>query len=328
MMKDKDKLQTALKQWRIASSILLLALVLIVFRTYVFNGGQGSENIEKLQQKYPLIDVARHLVPQEHFLSTLQPLRERLRDFVASEKDMRISIYIEFLNTGANININPENRFVPKSLAKIPMAFAVMGMIEAGTWTRGQTLALEEGDRTSASSNIHTQPVGTKFTVEKLLEELLIRSDNTAYNILARNIPQSKLGALQEALGLDDLFNEKGEVTSKEFSRTIRALYTASYLNRENSELILELLNHAEFKDFLRQPVPETIPFPHKYGMGPSTNSYSDSGIVYLPNRPYLITVMVEVRGINDDIVEREQAARMMHAVSNIALEFFSHASQ
>lgn len=324
-MKTKDTSQE-FKKWRNTSFTLLAVLMGVIFHAYIF--GAKNMDVREAQEKYPLIDVARHLIPQKDFISTVQPLRERLRQFVASETNARISIYIEYLNTGANINLKPEDRFVPASLAKLPIALAVMGTVQNGIWSLDQVLTLEADDRVLESSNINTRPVGTKFTVRELLEELLIRSDNTAYGIFVRSVPKSEIIAVREAIGLDNLFDKTGEITSKEYSRLMRSLYTANYLNRENSEYLLELLNRAEFKDFLRDPVPDTTPFPHKYGMGPSNNTYNDSGIVYLVNRPYLITVMIEINGVADDVAEREQAARIMRTISNISLQFFSTANQ
>ena len=311
--------------WQITSVVLLLALVGVALHAYVL-GGREMVNVKKLHDKYPLIDISRHFISKKDFLPTLQPLRERLYDFVASEKDMNVSVYIEFLNTGANIHINPETRFFPASFAKIPLALAVMGTVENGRWTLDKPLSLEDRDRAPLPSTIRTRPVGTRFTVKELLEELLVRSDNTAYKMFLRNIPQSEILAVKEAIGLEDLFNEEGKVTAKEFSRTMRALYTASYLNREDSEFLLELLNRSEFKDFLRRPIPEEIPFPHKYGVSYVSHSYNDSGIVYLPDRPYLITVMMEIKGEIDEKAERERATRVMGTISNMSYKFFSDA--
>lgn len=119
---------------------------------------------------YPLIDVARNFVPQEHYLSTLQPLRERVHALVEAEEEMKISVYIEFLNTGANISINQEERFFPASFAKVPVAMAVMGMVESDIWTLDQVLTLEEEDRAPLPSTIHQHPTGKKFTVRELLD--------------------------------------------------------------------------------------------------------------------------------------------------------------
>ncbi len=324
-MKQAEK-PNHLRYWQIATVVLFVALCGATLHSYVL--APRERTAAEFRAEYPLIDPARNFISQEHFLSTIQPLRERVHAVVDEEakKGMHVSVYIEFLNTGANISTNPSERFWPASLAKVPLAMAVMGTIESGIWTLDQVLTLEESDKAEISSTIHANPVGTKFTVRELLEALLMHSDNTAYYILGRNVPVSEVGAVREGIGLEQLFDEDGEVTAREYSRIFRSLYTASYLNRQNSQFLLDLLNRAAFTDFLRNPVPGEIPFPHKFGMGPSQNTYSDSGIVYVENRPYLITVLVKVDASMDKVTERREAARIMKAISNMSFEYFTTA--
>lgn len=310
---------------RILSAALITVLVGGCLYIY-FVWDHAAVHVQKAAAEYPLIDPARHLIPQEHFLSTLQPLRERVHAYVDTQEDVNISVYIEYLNTGANIIVKPEERFWPASLSKVPLALAVMGTVESNVWTLDQVLTLEEEDRMSVSSTLHTHPIGTKFTVRELLEELLVRSDNTAYRILGRNVPESEIVAVKEALGLEDLFDAEGEVTAREYTRILRSLYTASYLNRKHSQFLLDILNRAEWKDFLRQSVPESVPFPHKYGADAERNTFSDSGIVYIPQRPYLITVMIEAEKSAPDAVSKARAQEVMQAISRMAYEYFLNA--
>lgn len=315
----------AIRYWQAAFAVACAIIMAITIHVY-YVWDHSTLHIAEQQSVYPLIDPSRHLIPQEDFLSTLQPLRERVHTLVEAEKDLRISVYIEFLNTGANIAINPDERFWAASLSKVPLALAVMGTIESDVWSLDQVFTLEDSDRMTVSSNIHDNPTGTKFTVRQLLDELLIRSDNTAYKILGRNVPVSELTAVKEGLGLDDLFDEEGGVTTREYARIFRSLYTANYVNRENSQFLLDILNRAEWKHFLRAPIPETTPFPHKYGIAPERHIYSDSGIVYVPNRPYLITVMIEASGKENPEDEIVRVRRTMSALSNMALEYFTNA--
>lgn len=320
-MKLKES-STGGNKWKYTS--ITLAILLIATVVYIFVYARGDVSVREGQRLYPLIDVTRHLIPKEDFLPTLQPLRVRLRELVAAEPNLKISIYIEFLNTGANINLLPEERFIPASLSKLPIAIATLGTIERGIWTLDQVFTLEKEDIFSVSSDIYDEPIGTKFTARKLLEDLIVRSDNTAYRILLRNLPGSEISGLAEAIGLDNLFDTNGEVTTKEYSRLMRSLYTANYLSRENSQYLLELLDKAEFKDFLRSPVPEEVSFPHKFGAGLDNHTYNDSGIVYLKNRPYLITVMIESADTVKSEIELAEVKRTMKAISNMSYQFFS----
>jgi beta-lactamase class A len=272
-------------------------------------------------QRYPFISPLRALLPQEHLLTSLEPLRRDIKELVAAHQDVRASVYIEFLNTGANINVNQEFRFWPASLAKVPVALATMKAIESGTWTLGHTLELTESDRQNVSSRLHGLPPGTRLTIDTLLKELLSRSDNTAYRLLLRSLPEEELEVLRDAIGLEELFDIDGRITAKEYSRIFRTLYTSSFLEERHSQYLLEQLDRSDFTLFLRAQIPAEVAFPHKWGSFPLDHTFGDAGIVYVPNRPYLITVLTQGDGGPD---ERVKVQRLMHAVSAMAYTYFA----
>ncbi len=284
--------------------------------------------IRSFKNPYPLIDPSRSFTQQSDYIVNIQPLREKLRDIAKEYGDDSISIYIEFLNTGGNISINPETYIWPASLAKVPLALAVMKKIEDGDWTLTNELVLMPGDADEKSGDLDNPlseyPIGTRFTIEKLLKELLVKSDNTAYYILLRNLHQDDLKKVIESLGMESLFTPEGKVSAKEYSRILRSLYTASFLKRENSTYILNLLDEATFDDFLFQAIPSNISFAHKYGENLSLMTFSDSGIVYLSNRPYIISVMLQGNASGDQTKEKERAAQFMKRISQETFNYFS----
>lgn len=280
---------------------------------------------------YPLIDLSRSFVSQEHYLVNIQLLREKMRAMVDEFGADSVSIYIEYLNTGGNISINPNLYIWPASLTKLPLAIAVIKKIENGEWDWQNELVIMPGDNNDKSGDVKNPlseyPVGTRFTIEKLLDELLVNSDNTAYYVLLRNLHQDDLKEVIQALGVEALFTEEGRVSAKEYSRIFRSLFTASYLSRENSEKILEWLDASVFDEFLSRGVADNILFPHKYGIDDNLKAYSDSGIVYIPNRPYIISVMVQGDENKPYKEEKKRVALFMEKVSREVYEYFFKAN-
>lgn len=264
---------------------------------------------------YPYIDIARNYIPQEHFIVNIQPLREKLLGIIAKEDEGSLSVYFEFLNTGANIQVNNESRFYPASLVKVPSALVAMKKVEKNEWKMGSMLVLFEQDKDSRYGTLYKKPVGTKLTIEELLKALLIESDNTAHNMLMRNLSEQELGELKDLIGLDDLFNEKNEVSAKEYSRLFRALYNSSFLTRNGSQQMLEWLSQTKFNDTLPAGLPTNTAFSHKIGEDDVEMNYLDSGIVYLPNRPYLLTVMVKQH-------DQKDAQALMKQISQAAYQY------
>jgi len=317
--KQKNRIYMVLVIFGIATALMFAGL-------FFYN--QRPSAIRNFENPYPLIDPARSFIAQEDFIVNIQPLRESLRAATSEFGDDSISIYVEYLNTGANISINPENNIWPASLAKVPLAIAAMKKIEEGEWTLSNELVLLERDRDERSGaeegRLFEEPIGTRFTIEKLLEEMLINSDNTAFRILLRNIHNDDIEQIVEETGMEQLFTVDGKISAKEYSRMLRSLYVSSFLSRENSERILQWLDEAPFDDFLAHPIPADVPFAHKYGTKISLNTYADAGIVYLLERPYLITVLVQGDQKKPFAGERAQAAAFMQEISAITYEYFS----
>lgn len=237
-------------------------------------------------------------------------------------------MYIEYLNTGANISINQETYIFPASLLKLPIAMSVMKKIEIGEWSLDNELVLLDVDRDDKSGNkndlLAKNKVGTRFTIRDLLIYSLRDSDNTAFRILYRNLSDTEIERFIEATGLEQITNKEGKISAKEYSRMLRSLYTASFLNRENSQLILSWLDESDFNEFLSKPIDPYIAFPHKYGENLNQIVFADSGIVYIPNRPYIISVMLEgdtSKSYSEE--EKIKAEEFMHQVSKVTYNYF-----
>lgn len=280
-----------------------------------------SDSAKQFENPYSLIDPARSFIAQEHFIINIQPLREDLNKIVEEEKPCEVGVYFEFLNTGANISINQNARFWPASLVKIPTAMVVMKKIERGEWKLDNELVLFYEDRDNRFGMLYKKPAGTRLTIEELLKELLINSDDTAHRILIRNLAAENFEEIFGGLGLGELYDQDYEITAKEYSRIFRALYTSSFLKREYSQKILEWLAETPFDEFLASAVPKEVVFSHKIGTHNEKNTYLDSGIVYIPNRPYLLTVMIKVV----DGESKEKAKEIMKQISRKAYEYIKN---
>lgn len=322
-MKNRVETKQISQYWKIISGFLLLTNILAIAYFMI-----RPESNPVSDNPYPLIDISRNFIPQEHFIVGIQPLRDKLEQLTDEFGRDSVSIYIEYLNTGANISINKDNYIWPASLSKLPLAMAVVKKVERGEWELSNELVLLEGDRNIKSGEennpIFENPIGTRFTIEKLLEELLVNSDNTAYNILLRNLHNDDVEAVINELGLEELFTKDGKISAKEYSRIFRSLYTASFLSRKNSQMLLKWLDDSPFNNFLANSIPSNIPFPHKYGENLSLGVYADSGIVYLPNRPYLISVMVKEEGSDFDKEKKSKAEEFHRKVSKETYDYFS----
>ena len=295
--------------------LLLITNILTVIRV---NELSTTSSFESFASEYPLIDPTRNFIDQKHFITNLQPLREQLLKYVDEKKDeVDIGLYFEYINTGANISINQDMRFFPASLIKMPTALAVMSNVEKGKWKLNNKLVLLEEDKNDGYGDLYKKTIGTKLSIEELLKELLINSDDTAHRILIRNLDKENYDYILNGLGMTDLFDKEYNTTAKEYSRIFRSLYSSSFLKREYSQILLNWLTETPFDNFLGQELPRNITFSHKIGEHDPEKTYLDSGIVYIPNRPYIITAMVKVKD-----GEQRKAEEVMKYISKEVYDY------
>lgn len=251
----------------------------------------------EMGNKYSFLNPARNFVKQEDLIINIQPLRDDLNE--KYEADPNISVYFEYLSTGANIAINKDAEFWPASLLKLPVAMAVSKKIEKGEWKWSNELVLMNSDKNEKFGDLYKKPVGTRFKIEDLIKKTLTESDNTANFILVRNLEPEEFQDIYDHLGLSEFISSEGKISAKKYSVMFRALYNASYLSEENSQKLLSLMRESKFDEYVKSGLPEDILYAHKIGIVDDKNVFLDAGIVYIPKRSYILTVMVNTPDIN-----------------------------
>ncbi len=274
-------------------------------------------------RKYPLLDASRAYTDQKDFVINIVPLRNQLQTLVREQDNLNISLYLEFINTGANITINPDNQVWPASLAKLPLAIVIMKKVENGDLSLKDKLEIKDSYRDDRSGSLASKTNDTKLSVDQLLHYLLVESDNTAQKTFLANITLADIQDLVDSLGLESLLNSDGKLNAREYARLFRALYYSALLTPKDSEYMLDLLSQAEFRDFLSTGLPQNTKFAHKYGEDLDHQIFIDSGIVYLPNRPFSLVVMIQAKDPTQSD-NRKLAIEVMRKISKVAYTYFS----
>ena len=294
----------------ILSVIVLVLVAIIVFIEVV---DKSSSNRIVISPTF-LTDPSRQFYQADDLIINLQPLRDELGNL---EKNPNASVYFEALNTGANISINKDAEFFPASLLKVPLVIAVVKKIERGEWKWNMEIALKEADKNKNFGTLWQQPAGTLFTVEELVKQTIINSDDTSYFMLLNNIDPNEIAEVQNYLGLYDFISNDLEISAKKYAPILRSLFSATYLTVEDSEKVLNWMSESNFNDYLAEGMPPATKFSHKIGVEDTKKIYLDAGIVYLPNRPYILIVMVK----NYDA---EHASAIMRDISQRVYKYMS----
>lgn len=268
-----------------------------------------------MASNFQLLDPIRNFYSRDDLIINIQPLRDYLSRVY--EADSSVSMYFEYLPTGANIAISKDAEFYPASLVKLPIAMAVAKKIERGDWKWTNELVLLPSDRNIAFGKLYQEPSNTPFPIEELVRLSLSESDNTAHFILLRNLEVQEVEEVYDHVGLKGFLKTDGSLSAKRYSAIFRSLYNSSYLTEEHSQKLLSFMTRSSYREFIQSALPEGIVFSHKIGIEKEHQVFLDSGIVYAKRRPYILTIMVRTE-------DRERAKAVMKDISEKVYNYVS----
>jgi beta-lactamase class A len=233
---------------------------------------------------------------------------------IAEGKLSKMSVYFRDLNNGPTFGVNEDEPFLPASLLKVPVMMAYFVYAENDPAILNKEILFEKKIELAPGAQFikpsQEIQVGNIYTVEQLIEATIKYSDNQAVFLLYDNLPGQQFFELYQLLGVDDsvLKESEGTLSVKQYSRFLRILFNASFLNRYYSEKALKLLSETEYENALVAGLPKGIVVAHKFGESgfqERERQLHDCGIIYYPNHPYLLCLMSrgkELSGLESSI--------------------------
>lgn len=314
------------KHWKTLLIFVLLITNVVTVAVYKPKAESKVDPSINYRATYPYLDPIRRIEKRENLIVNIQEVREFLKALPAQNKDWAdMSIYFEVLGTGASVTINQDLQIWPASLAKLPLSMVVMKRVESGQWTLQTKIKMDPSDADSVGTPGIEREIGREYDVKFLIERLLLESDNTAYRMLLKNFTDGDLNSISDSVGLEALFTDNGKISAKDYTRLLRSLYLATYINEENSQFILKQLAESKFEHLLRAGIPKDVKFAHKWGTNIAINVYADSGIVYVPEKPYMVSVMVQAKNGSADLNDN-RANELMKSISEKIYSYMSDA--
>lgn len=288
---------------------ILLLITSIVLNAFLLNAYLSEKHtiVDKKKQENSLnyLSPRAYNYPNDLLLNFL-PLRTSLREKLAEYGDT-FALYFEYLPTGTSININAQEEFHAVSLLKVPVVMAYYRQKER-TGENDRMVTIKEDQLDQSFGELWKKGAGQSISLDEAARLALTASDNTALRILTDNIDVVDFEYVYEGLDIDLKEKEGGIVLSaKQYSSILKALHFSALLSKEHSEKILSHLSRTDFNEMLPAGVPNDIEIAHKIGIL-RDDLYLDCGIVYIPNRPYLVCMMSEST--------EEDAKKRMKAVS------------
>jgi beta-lactamase class A len=241
-------------------------------------------------------------VDEECESAGLMSIKQKLMGIIDAHKTAgditNTSVYLREYSNNEWICINDNEKYDPGSLFKVPVLIAILKTAEDNPGFLNKSVTYNKPINTGKTIAYASKTIklGQSYTIRELLTYMIKYSDNSATVLVEQNLNPKVLHKLFSVVGLEvpNIYASQYQFTTKEYSYFMRAIYNAGYLSSEDSELAGELLTQCDFKDGIVQGLPADIKLAHKFGESGSQNEKQlhESAIVYLKNKPYLLTVM------------------------------------
>lgn len=314
-----DELKSSKKRifFSIVLGCILFAIGVVVGVKYSSSSGQQItfEAIREGREGYKFINPLLFTKTPEDLINTeYSELRNKVslytNEAISKESVSGVSVYFRHLDSGQWVAINSDETFNPASMLKVLTLITVMRAVESDPQflkipvvIEGDiSMLVEDQTKYAAKDRIKS---GNTYTVETLVEHLIVNSDNVAHAALIKLLGPERTQKTYDDLELTSPELAIGGYTAREYSHLFRALYNGTYLSRSLSERVLELLSKTSFNDGLVAGVPGGTLVSHKFGVKTtvtanstpnnpivSSREFHDCGIIYFPNQPYFLCVM------------------------------------
>jgi beta-lactamase class A len=309
---------------------------LFILAAFAFSGCGWIVSEQAVQVK-PVAAVSPTPTPVQERID--RELEAQLREIV-SEVDGTIGIGAVHLESGEAAYLERHGRFPMMSVYKLPIAMAVLRLVDQGRYTLEKEVAITPEDfvRHGFHSPIrNVNPGGTVLPMNEVLRYSISESDGTASDVLldAAGGPPAVQEYLESIRVGDEMIVADSEKSiSKDWEtqyrnwaspdasiRLLRAIHERrANLSERSTLFLLHIMTESQpGRRRLKRGLPKEASLAHKTGTGGTkdgvTGATNDIGIITLPNGNR-IAIAVYVKDSRADMWSRENVmAKIAEAV-------------
>ncbi len=270
------------------------------FSIYEFNRRSGFKFIKPLQ-------FIESKIEYPDFLNLKQQLEETIDSLESAGVLGSASVYLRDFEQAGWIHVNPKNQFHPGSLMKIGTLYDVLLQAERDTSLLHKKLIFQPGKEKIPTQSFGTKSIkpNTEYSIYELLNYMIAHSDNNATSVLHSVVNYANYLQIFNELNIPRPNASSAQYTLKasEISNFFKVLYNSTLLSPEMSEKAFEILIRCDFKKGMSAGLPSSVTLAHKfgeYGYPNSDHELHEMGIMYLKDKPYLLTIMTKGKDVKN----------------------------
>lgn len=299
--------------------IVFVVFILGIFCGWLFFSFNGNHNKDDTNE-YLRLGGYQYINPllvcdtsEETNYKKIDGLEEQIKELIGRNQEEGVidvaSVYYKDLLTGEQINVNPDEKYYPASLNKVPLMIAYLKYAETNPNVFARKIKVEKNiPDTNSLQEIKPKEeakIGDSYSVDDLLEKMIKYSDNNAFYALASGLDKKYFTSTYSDFNINYPENQSDMpdfITTYDFSYFLRVLYNATYLKRDLSEKALKIMSEVDYLDGLVAGLPSGIKVSHKFGFKNDIDASGqtvarelhDCGIIYGSDGPYALCVMTK----------------------------------
>jgi beta-lactamase class A len=257
----------------------------------------------------------------------LGELRTKLDPVVAGLR-AATGIAVEDLNSGEKFSIQGSEKFVQASSIKIAILISLLRDDQSGKLRLSDAVQIRKADFVGGSGVMqYFTGQGESLTMRDLAVLMIVLSDNAATNYVIDRETIEHVNATMDDAGfpatrlnrrmMDAPAQREGREnisTPDEMCRVLEKLYQGKLIDAAHTKLAMEILGYAKDTP-LGRGLPAGQIHADKPGVLPGVRT--DSGIVPLAGRPYVLSVMI------NKAADETAAEKAIAEISRITYEYF-----
>lgn len=232
-------------------------------------------------------------------------LHQKIEQWKSAGVLQSASVYLREFQQGDWMYVNNQETFNPGSLIKVPVLMTMLKNEEMRPGFLQRRIHFDQPTVNVPTQTFNSKKieVGKTYSLAELIEYMITYSDNEATHILNLNLDVALFKKMFVDLGLPepDVHDPFFQITPVNYSAFFKALYNATYLNREHSDMAMDLLRRVVYQDGMVKGLPTGTTIAHKFGEGGDrqVSQLHEAGIVYPAGKqPYLLVIMTKGRDV------------------------------
>ena len=222
---------------------------------------------------------------------------------IISQVEGNVCINFYDLNKNNGFSVNGDKKVLSASMIKLLILAELMKKIFENKFSLSDTVMMANFMKIEGDGVLKELNTGHHFTLKELATLMIIVSDNQATNILIDFLGMENINQLGKELDLKETFLGRKMMDAEarkrgydnytcadDISLLFKLIYQEKLINKEASQLMLDILLRQQQGERLQRYLPSDIKIAHK--CGDLDNLENDGGIIWLGDRAYILVVL------------------------------------